>query len=191
MKRAIDVVASAAGIVLLSPLLALVALLVRATSPGPAIFRQVRVGRDDTRFEILKFRTMRASEHGPEVTSSGDSRITRVGEALRRTKIDELPQLLNVVRGEMSLVGPRPEVPRFTRHWSRDQAATILSVRPGITDPASIHFRNESSLMDGQDDPEAHYIQEILPVKAQMYVEYVHTHTTFGDLRLIWRTIRG
>lgn len=189
MKRTIDVAASAVGLALLSPILVAVAVLVRVTSPGPAIFRQVRVGKSDTRFEILKFRTMTTSAGGPEVTSGDDARVTVVGRFLRRSKIDELPQLLNVLKGEMSLVGPRPEVPRFTQHWPSDQAATILSVRPGITDPASMHFRDESALMSGQFDPEQFYIDEILPLKAQMYVDYVHNRTILGDLRIIWRTV--
>lgn len=190
MKRVVDVVASAAGLALLSPLLAAVAVAVRVTSPGPVLFRQVRVGRDDTRFEILKFRTMRVSGTGPLVTAHADPRITSVGAWLRRTKLDELPQLVNVLRGEMSLVGPRPEVPEYTRHWTAAQSKVILSVRPGITDPASIHFRDESSFLADQEDPEAYYIEHILPTKAAMYVEYVRTRSLIGDLRLITRTIR-
>lgn len=189
MKRAVDVLASAAGLVVLSPLMAVVALAVRATSPGPVLFRQERVGRGDTRFEILKFRTMRVGGSGPLVTTHADPRVTRVGAWLRRTKVDELPQLLNVLRGEMSLVGPRPEVPRYTQHWPREQASVILSVRPGITDPASIAFRDENALMAGQTDPERFYVEEMLPRKATMYVEYVENRTFLGDLRLIARTI--
>ncbi|WP_082567350.1 sugar transferase [Janibacter sp. Soil728] len=191
MKRAFDVAASGVGLVVLSPLLAVVALMVGVSSHGPIIFRQVRVGRADTRFEILKFRTMRPSECGPEVTSAGDSRITPVGAVLRATKLDELPQLVNVLRGEMSLVGPRPEVPSLARHWAPEQAAVILSVRPGITDPASIRFRDESAQMGVQDDPEAYYIDTILPEKAAMYVDYVLHRTFVGDLRLIWQTVTG
>lgn len=189
MKRALDIVASAVGLTVLSPLLAGVALAIRLTSTGPVLFRQVRVGRGDTRFEILKFRTMRMSNEGPQVTAGADPRITAVGRVLRRTKLDELPQLVNVLRGEMSLVGPRPEVPDLARHWTPEQAATILSVRPGITDPASIEFRDESALMAGQDDPEAFYIANLLPRKATMYVEYVENRTFLGDLRLVMRTI--
>lgn len=191
MKRALDVGASVIGLLLLSPVLAVLLVLIRLSSSGPAIFRQVRVGRNDTRFEILKLRTMREFSGGPEVTSGSDERITRIGRVLRKTKLDELPQLVNVLRGEMSLVGPRPEVPRFTRHWEPAQAQVILSVRPGITDPASIRFRDESTVMGQQDDPEQYYIDNILPIKARMYVDYVEHRTLVGDLRLIWQTVAG
>lgn len=189
MKRALDVAASGVALVLLGPALALIGCLVRVTDPGPALFRQVRVGRGNTRFEILKFRTMRVGHAGPPVTGHEDPRITYFGKVLRRTKLDELPQLVNVLRGEMSLVGPRPEVPEFTLHWPADQAAVILSVRPGITDPASIRFRDEDTELAGQDDPQAYYIETILPAKAAMYVEYVRERSLSGDVKLILRTL--
>lgn len=183
--------ASSVALVLLSPLLIGVAVAVRSTSTGPVLYRQVRVGRGDSRFQILKFRTMSVTEQGPLITAHADPRVTPVGAWLRRTKLDELPQLVNVLRGEMSLVGPRPEVPKYTKHWSAAQAAIILSVRPGITDPASIHFRNESEFLVGKEDPESYYIEHILPAKAAMYVEYVKTRSLLGDLRLIFKTVQA
>lgn len=169
--------------------MALIAVAIRISDGGPVLFRQTRVGRNDSRFEILKFRTMRVEEPGPSVTRHADPRVTRIGKVLRRSKLDELPQLLNVVRGEMSLVGPRPEVPEFTRYWPEDQATLILSVRPGITDPASIRFRNESAELAGQDDPQAYYIETLLPAKAAMYAQYVKERSFVGDLKLVLRTI--
>lgn len=189
MKRVLDFVASGIGLIVLSPVLVVLGVVIRATDRGPAFFRQVRVGRGDTRFEILKFRTMRTDGVGPPITGHADPRITRVGKFLRNSKLDELPQLINVLRGDMSLVGPRPEVPELAKYWAEDQAAIILSVRPGITDPASIRFRNESSELAGQEDPQAHYIETILPAKAAMYVEYVQGRTLLGDIGLILKTI--
>lgn len=189
MKRTIDVVASGMGLILLSPVLVVLGLVIRVTDRGPALFRQIRVGRGNTRFEILKFRTMRVHRDGPPITGHADPRITRVGRLLRNSKLDELPQLINVLRGDMSLVGPRPEVPELAQYWTEDQASTILSVRPGITDPASIRFRDENLELAGQKDPQAHYINTILPAKAAMYVEYVQGRTLLGDIRLILETI--
>src|SRR5690349_10756027 len=148
MKRIFDLVVAGAALVMLSPLLALIAVAIMLESDGPVIFRQTRVGLNFRPFEILKFRTMvkDASLRGPRLTSEGDPRITRVGRVLRRWKLDELPQLVNVLHGQMSLVGPRPELPEYVEKF-RDEYATILSVRPGLTDPSSIQYLSESVLL--------------------------------------------
>lgn len=190
MKRLLDVVASAVGLVVTSPLLLVAAAAVRLESKGPVIFRQERVGRFGQPFEILKFRTMRPGTLGAQVTTGDDPRITRSGRWLRSTKLDELPQLLNVLRGEMSLVGPRPEVPKYVAYWPEDSRHLVLSVRPGITDPASIIFRREAEELAAVDDPEQHYIDEILPRKVDLYCDYVRTRSIRGDLRLLAATLR-
>ena len=190
MKRLLDVVASAGGLVLASPLLLVAAMAVRLETSGPVIFRQVRVGRNGRTFEILKFRTMRTGVPGPQVTSGDDPRLTRSGRWLRSTKIDELPQLLNVLRGEMSLVGPRPEVPKYVALWPAEARDVVLSVRPGITDPASIVFRREAEELAAVEDPERHYVETILPRKVSMYCEYVRGRSIRGDVRILTATLR-
>lgn len=191
MKRLLDVVGAAVGLVVTSPLFLVAALAVRLESRGPVIFRQERVGRYGESFEILKFRTMRVGVPGTQVTSGRDPRITRSGRWLRSTKLDELPQLLNVVRGEMSLVGPRPEVPKYVAEWPEDARHLVLSVRPGITDPASIEFRREAEVLAEADDPERHYVDVILPRKVSLYCDYVRTRSFSGDLRVIGDTLRS
>ena len=188
-KRAFDLVASAAGLVVTSPVLAAVAIAIKADDPtGPVFFRQVRVGLGGQEFRILKFRSMRASTGGPEVTSASDNRITKVGRILRKSKLDELPQLVNVLVGDMSLVGPRPEVPRYVAEWPAAARTEILSVRPGITDLGSIEFRHEETELAAAADPERHYVDEILPRKVALYEQYVRTRTFLGDLAIILRT---
>jgi len=147
VKRLLDLIFSAAGLLLLVPLLAVISLWVRFDSPGPSLYRQRRVGRNGAEFEIHKFRTMRHMSGGASVTVDGDPRITRSGRLLRRTKLDELPQLWDVLRGRMSLVGPRPEVPQYVAMWPEADRELVLSVRPGITDPAALELRDESSLL--------------------------------------------
>lgn len=190
-KRLFDLVFAALGLVLLTPLLLAVALWVVCDSPGPALFRQQRVGRAGKLFYIYKFRTMRqrAEAHGPAITIGADARITRAGYWLRRTKADELPQLVNVLLGQMSLVGPRPEVPHYVALYPSDLRALILSVRPGITDHASIEFRDESTLLGQSSDPERTYVEEILPIKLRYAAQYARSHTLWGDLKIIARTI--
>lgn len=190
LKRAFDVAASAAGLVLTAPVLAATAVAVRTSSPGPVLFRQERVGRGGRPFRIHKFRTMRVDHDGVAVSGTGDPRVTRVGAVLRRTKLDELPQLFDVLRGEMSLVGPRPEVPQYVAQWPADLRPVILSVRPGITDPASIEFRNEADELAAVPDPERHYVEHILPRKAQAYARYVRQQSFVGDLALLGRTLK-
>lgn len=191
LKRFFDVVVSAAGVVLLAPLLVLIAIAVKLDSRGPVFFRQERVGRFGQVFRIHKFRTMvvDADRHGGALTIGRDPRITRVGGILRRYKLDELPQLIDVLVGDMSLVGPRPEVPRYVARYSAEDRAIVLSVRPGITDRASVLFRDEASLLAGSADPDEVYVRDILPVKLGHYRAYVRDRTFLGDLRIIAETV--
>jgi lipopolysaccharide/colanic/teichoic acid biosynthesis glycosyltransferase len=192
-KRLFDVAASLLGLLLLAPFLLLAALLVRLDSPGPALFRQERVGRNGRPFRILKFRTMcvDAESKGMSITVGADRRITRAGAFLRRYKLDELPQLLNVLRGEMSLVGPRPEVPRYVAMYPAEVRERVLSLPPGITDPASIVFRDEGEILAAASDPEAAYVREVMPAKLSHYLRYVEGRTFTGDLRIILDTLRA
>lgn len=191
MKRAFDVVVAGLGLIALAPLFAVVAALVALTSRGPVLFRQQRVGRNGTPFEMLKFRTMvdAPAGTGPLVTVAGDRRITPVGAVLRAAKLDELPQLWNVFRGDMSVVGPRPEVPRYVALYPPDVARKVLSIRPGITDEASILFRHESEILAGAADPERAYVEHILPRKLQLYERYADHHSVLGDIGIIVRTL--
>ena len=188
MKRLLDVIASALGLLFTSPVLAVSAIAVKRDSPGRVIFRQQRVGLGGRPFDIWKFRTMRQDAPGAAVTVGDDPRITRSGRFLRSTKFDELPQLVNVLRGEMSLVGPRPEVPHYVDLWPASAKKQILSVRPGITDPASIEFRRESEELALADDPEAYYVDVVLPRKVALYCEYVEKRSFVGDLVILART---
>jgi lipopolysaccharide/colanic/teichoic acid biosynthesis glycosyltransferase len=192
LKRAMDITASAIGLLLLSPLLLGVALWVKLDSPGPVFFRQERVGRHGRPFRIHKFRTMVADapQRGAQITVGADARITRAGQWLRGRKLDELPQLIDVLQGTMSLVGPRPEVPRYVALYPAEVRAEVLSVRPGITDLASIEFRRENELLAAAADPEREYVQVVMPQKLQYARTYVQQATLLGDLQLIWRTVR-
>jgi lipopolysaccharide/colanic/teichoic acid biosynthesis glycosyltransferase len=190
VKRALDLTIATIGLIVSAPCLAVIALLVRISSPGPVVFRQERVGRYGRPFKIHKFRTLRVEVAGPLLTASGDRRVTGVGAALRRTKLDELPQLWDVLRGEMSLVGPRPEIPTYAALWPAAERAAILSVRPGITDPVSILFRNEAAELALAADPDQHYRTALLPRKAQLYAEYVQTRSVAGDVAILLRTLQ-
>ena len=189
-KRAFDLVLASIGLVVLSPVMLAIALWVRVDSPGSAIFRQERIGRGGRPFGLLKFRTMRAEPDpaGPLLTAGDDARITRAGRMLRRTKLDELPQLVNVVRGDMSLVGPRPEVAKYVALYPPAVRDRVLSVRPGITDYAAIAFRDESSLLGTGADAEETYVSTILPRKLELYERYVATQSLATDIRLIVAT---
>ena len=188
-KRVFDLVSSVIGLVVLAPILVLVSLFVWLGDRGPVFFRQERVGRGGRLFRIHKFRTMRVANTGSQVTSADDDRITPLGKVLRKTKLDELPQLIDVALGDMSLVGPRPEVPRYVAMWGDEARAEILSVRPGITDPAAIAYRNEQDELAAAEDPEAHYTQVILPRKVAMYRDYVRNRSFTGDIKIILGTI--
>lgn len=189
-KRTFDVIASVAGLVALSPLLLLIAAAIVAEDRGPALFRQVRVGRGARPFRMLKFRTMvvDADKLGPGLTVGADPRITRVGRFLRRTKLDELPQLLNVLRGEMSFVGPRPEVPRYVALYSPVQRR-VLALTPGITDPASAEYVDESALLGRAPDPERLYVDVLMPRKLALNLEYAERATLGSDIAVILRTL--
>ena len=191
-KRLFDVLCAGAGLLLLSPLLLVVALSIKLDSPGPVFFRQQRVGRFGALFRIHKFRSMSdgAASAGPELTVGADPRITRVGRFLRRTKLDELPQLIDVLLGTMSLVGPRPELPRFVAMYPAELRDKVLSVRPGITDPASIEYVEESALLARAADPERVYIEQIMPAKLRHAERYVEHMSVRNDVRLILTTLR-
>ena len=190
-KRLFDIAFALLALLLLGPLLLAVALWVRLDSPGPVFFRQQRVGRSGQLFDIYKFRTMQtgAEAMGPQITVGQDTRITHAGAWLRRSKVDELPQFINVLRGDMSVVGPRPEVPRYVALFPADVRQAVLSVRPGITDLASIEFRDESALLAQSQDPERTYVEQILPAKLRHAQEYVRTRSLWLDLRIIARTV--
>jgi lipopolysaccharide/colanic/teichoic acid biosynthesis glycosyltransferase len=187
----LDVVGSALGLFVLLPALAVIAIIIKIDSPGPIFFRQERVGLRGRPFRIFKYRSMRvgAERAGTALTVRADSRITRVGLFLRRTKLDELPQFINVLAGDMSVVGPRPEVPEFMKFYTPQQRAIILSMRPGITDYAAILFRDESSLLDGRRDPVEVYRREIMPIKFGYYERYSREVGLLNDLRIILATI--
>ena len=189
-KRLFDVLCAAAGLVLVSPLLAVAAIAVRLDSPGPIFFTQQRVGRNFRPFRIYKLRTMvaDAEQRGGPITAGADPRITRVGRVLRKTKIDELPQLINVLVGDMSLVGPRPEVLQYVERF-RDDYAYVLSVRPGLTDRASVKYRDEATLLAASSDPEQEYVSRILPDKIALARQYIAQATFTGDLGILLRTI--
>ena len=189
MKRIFDVIASGLGLIVLSPLFLILAIWIKLDSKGPVFYRQVRVGYKNKDFCIFKFRSMRVgADKGSLVTIGGhDPRVTRSGYFIRKFKFDELPQLINVFLGDMSLVGPRPEVRHYVDYWTPEQMH-VLDVRPGITDPASIKFRNENELMEKAEDPEKYYIEVIMQEKIKLYLEYVEKHSFFYDLGLIFKT---
>jgi lipopolysaccharide/colanic/teichoic acid biosynthesis glycosyltransferase len=187
-KRLFDLLGAGFALLLLLPLLALVALLIKFDSPGPVFFRQERVGRHGARFRIHKFRTMAYGAAGLPLTVGADARITRAGAFLRRTRIDELPQFIDVLQGTMSLVGPRPEVPRYVAHYPPGLRERALAVRPGITDPASLAFIDEAALLAQAADPEAEYIHVILPRKLRLAADYAERASLRTDLLVLWRT---
>jgi lipopolysaccharide/colanic/teichoic acid biosynthesis glycosyltransferase len=192
-KRLFDLLGAAVALLLLAPLMLGVALAVKLDSRGPVLFRQERVGRYGRPFRIHKFRTMvvDAEQRGPLVTVGADPRVTRIGAALRRRRLDELPQLIDVLKGDMSLVGPRPEVPRFVSTYPPDLRERVLSVRPGVTDPASLEFIDEAELLARADNPEREYIEVILPRKVRLAADYAAQATLGTDLHVIGRTLRA
>lgn len=190
-KRLLDMVGSSAGLIVLSPVLLVIAIAIRLDSPGPVFFRQERIGLRGKPFQIHKFRTMAVDPTGTarQLTVGADRRITRVGHALRKYKLDELAQLIDVFTGTMSLVGPRPEVPKYVAAYPVEVREIVLSVKPGITDLASIEYRDESTLLGKSDDPERTYIEEVLPAKLSYCIRYAQHHSIWLDLRIIARTI--
>jgi lipopolysaccharide/colanic/teichoic acid biosynthesis glycosyltransferase len=189
-KRLFDLVVACAGLLLLSPALLLIGTWIKWDSPGPVFFLQQRVGRRGRLFNIFKFRTMHLhADTNAQLTVGRDSRITSAGHFLRRYKLDELPQLLNVLLGSMSLVGPRPEVPRYVACYPHDMRALILSVSPGITDWAAIEYKDENTLLAASSDPERAYIEQVLPAKLHHYARYVRERNFWVDLRILFRTL--
>ena len=191
MKRLFDILARGCGLLVLSAIFIIVAIWIKLDSPGPVFYRQTRVGRHNKDFRIFKFRSMRVgSDKGSLVTIGGrDPRVTRSGYFIRKFKIDELPQLINVFTGDMSLVGPRPEVRHYVNYWTPEQMR-VLDVRPGITDPASIRFRNENELLEKAQDPERYYIDVIMQEKIKLYLEYVEKSSFWYDIKLIFQTFK-
>lgn len=187
MKRLLDIAVSVAVLTIGIPVLALIAGLVWMDSGRPILFSQPRVGRGFQRFRIWKFRSMRTGNQGPSLTVAGDQRVTRVGAFLRATKLDELPQFWNVLRGDMSLVGPRPEVPEYVELF-REQYARILTVRPGVTDLASLAFRREEAILAAQPDPERHYREVVLPAKLKLAESYIAKQSLSTDAIILFRT---
>lgn len=187
-KRLFDMVCAALGLLVLSPVLLVCALLVGLTSPGGVLFRQERVGKDGVPFTIYKFRSMRKDNAGLKISTSGDSRITPVGRVLRKAKLDELPQLWNVLKGDMSFVGPRPEVREYTDLYTPEQRQVLL-VRPGITGLASIRYRNENDLLSASADPNRTYIEEVMPAKLVLDLEYIPRACVSYDIKLILETL--
>lgn len=189
LRRLLDVTVAGVLLIALSPLLAVLALLVRATSPGPALFRQTRIGRNGRPFVLLKLRTMRADAacRGPAITAGADPRITRLGARLRHAKLDELPQLWNVLCGDMSLVGPRPELSRYVAGYTEAQRA-VLQTRPGLTDPASLAWADEAATLATFADPHRAYTEMVLPRKLALSLAYLERRTVWSDLAVVTRT---
>ena len=192
MKRIFDIVASGIGLILLSPLFIILTIWIKCDSTGSVFYRQIRVGRNNRDFQLLKFRSMRVgSDKKGLITVGGhDPRITRSGYYIRKYKLDEFPQLINVFKGDMSLVGPRPEVRKYVDMYTEEQMH-VLDVRPGITDLASIRYRNENELLERVNDPDKYYVEVIMPDKLRINLEYVARHSFTFDIRLIFQTFRA
>ncbi|GAA0076888.1 sugar transferase [Clostridium sp. CTA-5] len=190
IKRIFDFICSSLGLIILSPLFLIIVFRIKSGSDGPVFFKQIRVGEDGKEFEILKFRTMvvDAEKLGKQITVGKDNRITKVGAFLRKYKLDELPQLINVFKGEMSLVGPRPEVPRYVKLYNQDQRQ-VFEVKPGITDLASIRYKDENELLGKAENPEEFYINTIMPDKLALNLEYIKKSNIFFDIYIILKTI--
>ncbi|MCE5219906.1 MAG: sugar transferase [Clostridium sp.] len=190
VKRIFDFICSTLGLIVLSPVLLAIAIKIKTGSDGPIFFKQIRVGEKNKEFEILKFRTMvvDAEKLGRQITVGNDNRITKIGAFLRKYKLDELPQLINVFKGDMSLVGPRPEVPRYVKYYNEEQRK-VLEVKPGITDLASIRYRDENDLLGGAANPDEFYINTIMPDKLALNLEYINNNNVFVDIYIILKTI--
>jgi len=190
VKRIFDLVCSTLGLIVLSPVFIFISIRIKSGSDGPIFFKQIRVGERSKEFEILKFRTMvvDAEKLGRQITVGNDSRITKIGAFLRKYKLDELPQLINVFKGDMSLVGPRPEVPRYVKLYNEEQRK-VLEVKPGITDLASIRYRDENELLGEAENPDEFYINTIMPDKLALNLEYIRRNNIFLDIYIILKTI--
>lgn len=189
IKRLFDILSSLVGLVILCPILFIISLVVVSTSRGGVFYTQIRVGKNSKEFKLLKFRTMKpdSDKSGQLTIGDNDSRITGVGTLLRKFKLDEIPQLLNVIKGEMSIVGPRPEVPKYVNLYSKEQLK-VLSVRPGLTDLASIEFINENEILGNSENPEKEYVEVIMPRKLELNIQYIENQSFLGDIKLIFRT---
>ena len=190
-KSVIDRSVSTLALAVASPIFAVTAAAIKLDSPGPVFFRQERIGLHGKPFRIHKFRTMVNKPPKVNVSATGDPRVTRVGRILRKTKLDELPQLIDVAQGTMAIVGPRPEVPEYVAKWPRELRDLILSVRPGITDPASIRYRNEADELAQAEDPEKYYVEVLIPKKTALYAQYVRTQSLWEDAKIIAQTIKA
>jgi lipopolysaccharide/colanic/teichoic acid biosynthesis glycosyltransferase len=192
-KRLFDWLASTCGLLVLAPVFLVLAVWIKLDSPGAVFYRQERVGRGGKLFRIHKFRTMviDAESRGLQITVGADARVTRVGQRLRKYKLDELPQLLDVWLGHMSLVGPRPEVPRYVAYYPADVREIVLSVRPGITDLASIEFKDENEILGQAFDPHVAYVEEVLPIKLRYYQDYVANWSFWSDVAIIFSTLKA
>ncbi|AOR24522.1 sugar transferase [Clostridium taeniosporum] len=190
VKRVFDFICSTLGIIILSPVFIIISIMIKLGSDGPVFFKQIRVGEGGKDFEILKFRTMvvNAEKLGKQITVGNDNRITKIGSFLRKYKLDELPQLINVFKGDMSLVGPRPEVPRYVDLYN-EQQRRVLDVKPGITDLASIRYKDENALLGKAKNPEEFYINTIMPDKLELNLEYIKNSNVFFDVYIIVKTI--
>jgi lipopolysaccharide/colanic/teichoic acid biosynthesis glycosyltransferase len=190
IKRIFDFICSTLGLIVLSPVLLAITIKIKTGSDGPVFFKQIRVGENNEEFEILKFRTMvvDAEKLGRQITVGNDNRITKIGAFLRKYKLDELPQLINVFKGDMSLVGPRPEVPRYVKLYNEEQRK-VLEAKPGITDLASIRYRDENDLLGEAEDPDTFYINTIMPDKLALNLEYINNNNIFVDIYIILKTI--
>ena len=190
VKRIFDLICSTLGLIILSPVLIIIAARIKTDSDGPVFFKQIRIGENNKEFEILKFRTMvvDAEKLGRQITVGNDNRITKIGTFLRKYKMDELPQLINVFKGDMSLVGPRPEVPRYVKLYNEEQRK-VLEVKPGITDLASIRYRDENDLLGEAENPDEFYINTIMPDKLALNLEYINKNNIFLDIYIILKTI--
>ncbi|MBK6537820.1 MAG: sugar transferase [Ignavibacteria bacterium] len=191
LKRSFDIFFSFFGLIILSPLFLLIFVMVKTDSKGPVIYKQTRVGKNGKDFAVLKFRSMKQDSDSKGLLTVGgkDPRITKTGYFIRKYKLDELPQLINVLKGDMSFVGPRPEVRKYVLLYDEVQKK-VLDVNPGITDVASIKYRNENEMLEGSDDPESFYIKEIMPVKLKMNLEYINDRSFFKDIKVILNTLK-
>lgn len=185
LKRIFDIFFSIFGLIFFFPVFLIIAILIKLDSSGKIFFRQIRITKNEKEFKIYKFRTMKENtEEKQQITIGEDNRITRIGKILRKTKLDELPQLINILRGDMSFVGPRPEVPKYVAYYTKEQRE-ILKVRAGITDYASIYFSNESEVLGKQENPEKYYIEKIMPYKIELNKKYIEKMSIFTDIQII------